>query len=34
MLVDFGPDFRFAPDDAVYVCGSAEAVRRFEEVFR
>ncbi|HZF13729.1 MAG TPA: NAD-binding protein [Thermoanaerobaculia bacterium] len=33
VLVDFGPDFRFAPDDAVYVCGSAEAVRRFGEVF-
>jgi K+/H+ antiporter YhaU regulatory subunit KhtT len=31
--VDLGPDFRFQPDDAVYVCGSAEAVRRFGEVF-
>jgi K+/H+ antiporter YhaU regulatory subunit KhtT len=33
VLVDLGPDFRFQPDDAVYVCGSAEAVRRFGQVF-
>ena len=33
VLVELGPDFRFAGDDAVYVCGSGEAVRRFGEVF-
>jgi Trk K+ transport system NAD-binding subunit len=33
VLVQFGPDFRFAPEDAVYVCGSSEGVRRFTEVF-
>ncbi len=32
-LVEFGPDFRFHPEDAVYVCGSSRAVRRFQEVF-
>jgi Trk K+ transport system NAD-binding subunit len=34
VLVDFGPDFRFQPDDTVYVCGSSSAVQRFAEVFR
>jgi Trk K+ transport system NAD-binding subunit len=33
VLTELGPDFRFAPDDAVYVCGSTAAVRRFGEVF-
>jgi Trk K+ transport system NAD-binding subunit len=33
VLVEFGPDFRFHPEDAVYICGSAAAVRRFREVF-
>ena len=33
VLVQFGPDFRFQPGDAVYVCGSTEAVRRYTEVF-
>jgi Trk K+ transport system NAD-binding subunit len=33
VLVQFGPDFRFQPRDAVYVCGSTEAVRRYTEVF-
>jgi Trk K+ transport system NAD-binding subunit len=33
VLVEFGPGFRFQPEDAVYVCGSARAVRRFQEVF-
>ena len=33
VLVEFAPDFRFKPDDAVYVCGSGKAVRRFQEVF-
>ncbi|RMH18470.1 MAG: hypothetical protein D6696_13000 [Acidobacteria bacterium] len=29
VLVRFGPDFRFQPDDAVFVCGSGEARERF-----
>ena len=33
VLVELGPDFRFQPEDAVYVCGSSRAVRRFQEVF-
>lgn len=33
VLVQFGPDFRFQPEDAVYVCGSSGSVRRFTEVF-
>ena len=33
VLVDLGPDFRFQPEDTVYVCGSSDAVRRFGEVF-
>ena len=34
VLVEFDRDFRFQPADAVYVCGSGGAVRRFQEVFR
>jgi Trk K+ transport system NAD-binding subunit len=34
VLVELGPDFRFQPDDTVYVCGSSGAVQRFGEVFR
>jgi Trk K+ transport system NAD-binding subunit len=34
VLVDFGPDFKFQPDDTIYVCGSGTAVQRFAEVFR
>jgi Trk K+ transport system NAD-binding subunit len=33
VLVEFGPDFRFQAEDAVYVCGSGRGVRRFQEVF-
>jgi Trk K+ transport system NAD-binding subunit len=33
VIVEFGPDFRFRPEDAVYICGSGRAVRRFQEVF-
>ena len=32
-LLQFGPEFRFAEDDAVYVCGSTSATRRYLEVF-
>jgi Trk K+ transport system NAD-binding subunit len=34
VVVEFGPDFRFQPADAVYICGSGNAVRRFQETFR
>jgi Trk K+ transport system NAD-binding subunit len=33
VLVEFGPEFRFRDDDALYVCGSHGAVRRFTETF-
>jgi Trk K+ transport system NAD-binding subunit len=33
VLTELGPAFRFGPEDAVYVCGSAAAVRRFGQVF-
>jgi Trk K+ transport system NAD-binding subunit len=33
VLVELGPDFRFRPEDTIYVCGSSGAVRRFGEVF-
>jgi Trk K+ transport system NAD-binding subunit len=33
VLVDLGPEFRFQPEDAVYVCGSTGAVRRFTASF-
>jgi Trk K+ transport system NAD-binding subunit len=31
VVVTFGPEFRFADGDAVYLCGSGEAVDRFPE---
>jgi Trk K+ transport system NAD-binding subunit len=34
VLVELGPDFRFQPDDTIYVCGTSGAVQRFGEVFR
>jgi Trk K+ transport system NAD-binding subunit len=34
VLVEFPAEFRFKPDDAIYICGSGNAVRRFREVFR
>jgi Trk K+ transport system NAD-binding subunit len=33
VIVEFEPGFRFDHGDAVYVCGSTNAVRRFQEVF-
>ncbi len=33
VLLEFGEGFRFEEGDAVYVCGSIEATRRFLEVF-
>jgi Trk K+ transport system NAD-binding subunit len=34
VLVELVPDFRFLPEDTLYVCGSSGAVQRFGEVFR
>jgi Trk K+ transport system NAD-binding subunit len=33
VLVELGPEFRFQPDDTLYVCGSSDAVKRFTDVF-
>ncbi len=33
VIVELGGDFRFRPEDAIYICGSGEAIRRFREVF-
>jgi Trk K+ transport system NAD-binding subunit len=33
VIVDLGHGFRFQPEDAVYICGSNNALRRFREVF-
>ena len=33
MVVELGSEFRFRADDAIYVCGPPEAVRRFGEEF-
>lgn len=33
LLVEFSGDFRFAPGDEVYVCGSKPEIRRFREAF-
>ena len=33
VIVEFGPEFRFGSEDAVYVCGGGNALRRFREVF-
>jgi K+/H+ antiporter YhaU regulatory subunit KhtT len=33
VLTDFDDDFHFETDDALYVCGSNAAVRRFKEMF-
>ncbi|MFL6193768.1 MAG: potassium channel family protein [Thermoanaerobaculia bacterium] len=31
VIVEFPPEFRFNPQDAVYICGSRDSVRRFRE---
>ncbi len=33
VIMDLGSEFRFRPEDAVYLCGSNNALRRFREVF-
>ena len=30
LLVEFGPGFRFQPNDAVYICGNAEAAQKYD----
>lgn len=33
LLVEFGNEFRFEPGDAIYICGSGEAVQKFADLF-
>jgi len=33
LLVEFGPEFRFAAQDAVYICGSPEATQKYYDIF-
>ena len=33
LIVEFDADFKFAPSDAVYICGSAEAAQKFYQLF-
>jgi Trk K+ transport system NAD-binding subunit len=33
LLVEFGADFAFRPDDAVYICGTAEAIQKFDQLY-
>ena len=33
LLVEFKNEFNFATDDAVYICGSAEATQKYSEIF-
>ena len=33
LLVEFGTEFRFKTNDAVYICGSAEAAQKFYQLF-
>ena len=33
LLVEFSPEFRFQPNDAVYICGNAEAAQKYDSTF-
>ncbi len=33
LMMEFGPDFRFESEDAIFVCGSSEATRIFLKMF-
>jgi len=33
VMVEFGPEFRFRTSDAVYICGSNEAIRKYTQAF-
>jgi len=33
LMVEFGPEFAFLADDAVYICGSGEATERYYRMF-
>jgi len=33
LMMEFGPDFRFESEDAIFVCGSSEATRTFLKMF-
>ena len=33
LLVEFGPDFRFAAEDAIYICGNLQATQKYSKIF-
>jgi Trk K+ transport system NAD-binding subunit len=33
LLVEFGDEFRFRADDAIFICGSVEATQKYSEVY-
>jgi Trk K+ transport system NAD-binding subunit len=33
LVMEFGPDFQFQPEDVIYVCGSSDATRTFLEMY-
>ena len=33
LLVEFGSEFRFERNDAIYICGSSEAIQKFGDIF-
>ncbi len=33
LLVEFGDEFRFRADDAIFICGSGEATQKYSEVY-
>ena len=33
LVVEFGEDFRFQDDDAVFICGASDATRAYAEAF-
>ncbi len=33
LITGFGPEFRFAPEDAIYICGTRADTRRFTDVY-
>ena len=33
LVMEFGPDFEFQPEDVIYVCGSSDATRTFLEMY-
>jgi len=33
LLVEFGSEFRFERNDAIYICGGSEAIQKFSDIF-